>query len=317
VTRSADPEDPQIGMRLHELAGAEQAATLPQQAVAHLREALALHTRHYGERHPLTLSTEGELAAALSDVDGLVAAEPLFRRDIALRGEVFGADHVAVAAPLNNYAVALYMQHRYADAAPLFERAWKVWEKSLGADHANTRSARANYAGALAELGRDAEAEPILRQALADARRLDPPGTLTPKYNTLALALERGDRLAEAEAVLREGLANDVSVHAGNEIKYPWTRTLLGRVLRERGDLADAREQLEKALAAYDADDFPDGPKTATCLVELARVRSAQAAPPAALRPLLERALAAQEAKLGRDAPDSTATRAWLGRLPR
>ena len=314
VTRATDADGPGVASRLHELASAEQAASQPMQAIAHLREAYALHKKNYGERHPLTLSTEGELAFALSHSTNFAEAESLFQHNIALRGEVFGADHAALANPLNNYAVGLYTQHRYAEAAPRFERAWHIWEKALGADHVRTRQAKANYAGALTELGREAEAEPILRQSLAEAQRLDPPGTWGPKYNTLGVALEHQGNLAEAEDVLRQGLANDITVNAGLEIKYPWTRTLLGRVLYERGDLAGAREQLEKALVGYDTDDLPDGPKTATCLFELARLRQAQHEPGDRVKPLLERALAAQEAKLGPDDAATVATRELLAR---
>ena len=148
------------------------------------------------------------------------------------------------------------------------------------------------------------------------SRRLDPPRKQESPTNTLALLLERTQRLDEAERLLRANAALQAEANHGDTRSYPWTTTLLGRVLRERGDLVGAREQLERCLTAFDTDDFPDGPRTATCLVQLALVREAQHEATEQVRPLLERALAAQEAKLGRDDAETAATRTLLARVP-
>ena len=316
LARRVDPDDPIVASRLHELAAAEAAVAQPQQAIAHLREAYALHRRVHGERHPLTLSTEGELAFALANSAQYDESDALFERNVAARRAVFGADHVEVAIPLSNHGVSLYTRHRYAEAARSFGEAWKIWRAAHGAEHADTRSALTGYGGSLLEAGDATSAEPLLRQAYEMSRRLDPPRKQESPTNTLALLLERTQRLDEAERLLRANAALQAEANHGDTRSYPWTTTLLGRVLRERGDLSGAREQLERCFVAFDTDDYPDGPRTATCLVQLALVREAQREATTQVRPLLERALAAQEAKLGHDDAETVATRALLARLP-
>lgn len=316
ITRGADPSDPIIAQRLHELAGAEQQTGHIQEGIAHLREAFALHQKNEGALHPLTLSTEGELAQALGNTAAFDEAEALFKQNIDHRRNVFGAQHEQVAHPLNNYGINLFLQKRFVEAAQAFGAAWEIWRKTLGEEHASTRQVLTNYAGALTEAGDYAQAEPLLKQAYDYSLKLDPPRGQGSVTNTYGILLEKTGRLEEAEAVLRKGLAVQFQAYSGDEIHYIWPRVLLGRVLRERGDIAGAREQLEKALIANDKDDYPDGPKTATCLYLLALVRQAQHEPPTQLRPLLERALAVQEPKLGKDHADTVATREFLARLP-
>ncbi|MBA8888249.1 serine/threonine-protein kinase [Dokdonella fugitiva] len=316
LARRVDPDDPIVASRLHELAAAEAAVAQPQQAIAHLREAHVLHRRVHGERHPLTLSTEGELAFALANSAQYDESDALFERNIAARRAVFGTDHVEVATPLSNHGVSLYTRHRYAEAARSFGEAWRIWRTAYGPEHSSTRSALTGYGASLFESGDAATAEPLLRQAYEMSRRLDPPRNQESATNTLALLLERTQRLDEAERLLRANVALQAEANHGDVRVYPWTTTLLGRVLRERGDLAGAREQLERCFIAFDTDDYPDGPRTATCLVQLALVREAQHEAATQVRPLLERALTTQEAKLGRDDAETVATRALLARLP-
>ncbi|MGN6518712.1 MAG: protein kinase domain-containing protein, partial [Dokdonella sp.] len=304
-----DPDDPLVASRLHELAAAEAAAGQPSRAIAHLREAYALHRRVHGERHPLTLSTEGELAFALANSAQYAESDALFERNIAARRAVFGAQHPQVATSLNNVGVSLYVRRRHAEAAQSFGEAWRIWRATIGSEHASTRAALTGYGAALAEAGDVATAEPLVRQAYAMSQRLDPPRKQESSANTLALLLERTRRLDEAERVLRDNVELQSRANDGDVRRYAWTTTLLGRVLRERGDLAAAREQLERCFTAYDSDDYPDNPRAATCFVQLALVREAQHAATGDERALLERALAVQEAQLGKDDADAIATR--------
>jgi len=229
---------------------------------------------------------------------------------------VFGTDHAEVATPLNNQGVSQYTRHRYTEAARSFGEAWRIWRAAYGAEHSDTRSALTGYGGSLLEAGDFEAAEPLLLQAYEMSQRLDPPRKRESPINTLALLYERTQRLDEAERLLRANVALQAQANNGDARLYPWTTTLLGRVLRERGDLAGAREQLERCFIAFDTDDYPDGPRTATCLVQLALVREAQREAATQVRPLLERALAVQEAKLGRDDAETVATRALLAHLP-
>jgi len=315
LMRASDPGSPAVALRLHGLASIEQANAQTDQAIAHLREAVALHTAVRGPRHPLTAESEGELAQSLAQAGHYAEAEPMFVANIALRKDIFGATNARVASVLNNYGVMLYAQHRYAEAAPRFSQAWDIFKAALGTQHPNTRAALTGYGGALLEAGDLERAAPLLEQAFELGQQIDPPRARVSARNTYALLLERQNRLADAERILRTGLAEEIEAFKGDETQYTWTRTLFGRVLRERGNLLSAREQLEQALAGYDADNYPDGPRTAACLLQLALVRRAQGERAAAIRPLLERALSTQQSKLGSDHPDTKATAALLASI--
>jgi tetratricopeptide (TPR) repeat protein len=211
----------------------------------------------------------------------------------------------------------LYAQHRFAAAAAQFGEVWRIWNAALGPEHVNTRTALNGYGASLFETGDAERAEPLLQQAYEMSQRLDPPRNRGSARNTYALLLGRRGRLADAEKILRAGLAEDIAAYGGDETRMPFTRTLLGRVLRERGDIGGARDQFEHALVGYDTDNFPDGARTATCLYQLALVLQAQHEPAAKIRPLLERALPVQESNLGGDDPETVATRRLLAALRR
>jgi len=317
LARRSDPDAPVVATRLNSLAAVEQQIARPKEAVAHLREALALQRRVHGPRHPDTLLSEAELAHVLGGFNETTEAEALFRANIEMRRAVFGAHNSLTANPENNYGTMLYVLRRFAEAAPLFEDAWRIWRETLGEEHPSTRTALTNYAGALLETGEPARAEPLLRDAWAQAQRLDPPRAHRSARNTYAIALERLGRLEEAERLLHEGVAADHAAFNGDEAQLAITRTQLGRVLRKRGDLSGAREQLEAAFSGYDNDEFPDGPRSAACFYELALVRHLQHEASAAARPLLERALRAQQEKLGPDNAETKATAELLAKLTR
>ena len=50
-------------------------------------------------------------------------AEPVYKRDLAIREKALGPDHPDVAQSLNNLAELYSAQGRYADAEPLYKRA--------------------------------------------------------------------------------------------------------------------------------------------------------------------------------------------------
>jgi hypothetical protein len=59
------------------------------------------------------------------------AAEPLYRRAIAIDEVNFGSDHVELAGDLNNLASLLVETNRPSEAEPLMRRVADIVEKSL------------------------------------------------------------------------------------------------------------------------------------------------------------------------------------------
>ena len=85
------------------------------------------------------------------------AAEPLYRRALAIDEQSYGPDHPTVATRLNNLALLLRATNRLGEAEPLYRRAVQIlieFQRRTGHEHPNFRVTRANYYGLLEELGK-------------------------------------------------------------------------------------------------------------------------------------------------------------------
>jgi tetratricopeptide (TPR) repeat protein len=91
------------------------------------------------------------------------AAEPLYKRSLAIRETMQGADHPEVGIALMNLAELYRVQGRYADAEPLYKRTQSIYEKALGPDHPELGTALNNLAELYRAQGRYAETEPHLQ----------------------------------------------------------------------------------------------------------------------------------------------------------
>ena len=94
------------------------------------------------------------------------AAEPLYRRTLAINEQTRGPDHPIVATCLNNLALLLLATNRLAEAEPLMRRALAIDEASFGPDHPNVAIRLNNLTGLLHATHRHAEAEPLMRRHL-------------------------------------------------------------------------------------------------------------------------------------------------------
>jgi tetratricopeptide (TPR) repeat protein len=139
------------------------------------------------------------------------AAEPLYRRALAIDEQSRGPDHPEVAIRLNNLAVLLRATDRLAEAEPLYRRALAIRERGYGPDHPTVAQSLNNLAVLLKATNRLGEAEPLFRRALAiDEHSYGPdhPNVAT-DLNNLAELLRATDRSGEAEPLYRRALAID------------------------------------------------------------------------------------------------------------
>jgi tetratricopeptide (TPR) repeat protein len=81
---------------------------------------------------PRLAESLASLAGALRISGKYAAAEPLYKRVLALQEVSLGANSSEVAADANNLAVLYYDEDHYAQAEPLYERALGIWENTLG-----------------------------------------------------------------------------------------------------------------------------------------------------------------------------------------
>ena len=191
------------------------------------------------------------------------AAEPLYRRALAIDERSYGPDHPDVARDLNNLAVLLRATNRLAEADPLYRRALAIGERSYGPDHPTVARALSNLASLLQDTNRLDEAEPLYRRALAIGERSygpDHPNVAT-ALNNLAGLLLATNRLAEAEPLYRRALAIDERSYGPDHPDVARRLNNLASLLQDTNRLAEAEPLYRRALAIGERSHGPGPPR--------------------------------------------------------
>ena len=182
------------------------------------------------------------LALSLTDAGDYAAAEPLFRRALAINEKALGRDNPDVATELNNLAALLYAKSDYAAAEPLFRRALAIDEKALELGDPSLARDLSNFAILLHDKGDYAEAELLYRRALAiieKARGPDHP-KVARVLNGLASSLQDEGDYAGAEPLYRRALAISEKELGPDHPDVATKLNNLASLLFEEGDYAGA-----------------------------------------------------------------------------
>ena len=99
------------------------------------------------------------------------AAEPLFRRALAINERALGPEHPVTATSLNNLSALLSDKGDYDAAEPLYHRALAIRERALGPEHPDTMRSLKTLRRLLVKLGRFSEAELLRRRKPAIAKK--------------------------------------------------------------------------------------------------------------------------------------------------
>ncbi|MBL8725702.1 MAG: tetratricopeptide repeat protein [Planctomycetes bacterium] len=205
----------------------------PQDAKPHFDAAVAAYTDSLGAHHPLTLLLRVHRANNLVRANDTAAGGPELLTLCDLCREHLDEHAPTTVIATNSYAVLLLGQGRYQDALPFLDQALAAGRASAEADPRDTVITQLNLVSALREVGRLGEAEPLGRSAVAELLEV-----FGPDHPTTA---------------------------AG--------RSLHAETLRRLGKLAEARDQLEAALATRRAHNTSERPGHANEAFALARVR--------------------------------------------
>jgi tetratricopeptide (TPR) repeat protein len=263
--------------------------------------------------HPETADTLNVLALAHGASRAPAAAEPLFRRALAIRESALPPDHPELARSLGNLGHALLAAGRAKEATPLLRRAAAIAEAAFITPRPELAEALANLASLLLWEGEWAEGEALFRRALtiqATARGAEHPVVAGLRRTLAGLALRRGDA-AGAEAELRQALsALQATLPSGN-IALESAKLELGLLLLSDGRTAAAEPLLLGAHAALRAALGPRDPRLAESLLAMSRLAQARGNLAEAAR-LGDEALAALEPLEERLAP-AAAARFLLG----
>jgi tetratricopeptide (TPR) repeat protein len=131
-----------------------------------------------------------ELAVLLHSLGEYSAAEPLYKRALAIDEKVFGKKHPHVASELNNLADLYRAQGKYAEAESLFKQALAIDEKVFGKKHLKVAIALNNLAALYDTQGKYVEAELLYQRALGIFENVlgqEHPNTQTVRENLQAL----------------------------------------------------------------------------------------------------------------------------------
>ncbi len=186
----------------------EWLATLaPENALAHLERAIALHAQPSVSLARLHTRLAGWYDAHRAPKPALDE----YRAAVSVYEKLGRAEEAALAVALNDLGLALENQSPpgFAEAERLYRRALVIQERKLGARQVDTGITLNNLAGALGARGRFAEAEPLLRRALAVLDATLGPESLKSANcasNLGDLLTARGGAQAEVQALYRRAL---------------------------------------------------------------------------------------------------------------
>jgi tetratricopeptide (TPR) repeat protein/predicted Ser/Thr protein kinase len=221
----------------------------PARAEQELRRALETRLALYGETHPQVAVALVNLAATLSRQNRPAEALPLIERAAAVYAATVGEHHPLSAQTLLNLADAERELGRFAEGRAHAELARQRVQTALGEEHPLVASAE-NVLGLVA-LGEDRFAEAcdhLARALLLVERARGPDHPFAAHYGAaLGEALYRvGDYDA---ALVHEQRALDVYTQLGDEAMRGGALYVLGRTKLALGRRAEARADLEAALA--------------------------------------------------------------------
>ena len=223
-------------------------------AHAVLAEAAQRCEQVFGRTHPLTLHARTGLAQARVVQGELEAAErmlPVLLSDLRAAMPASAADLVSA---LQQHSYALTKRGDEEAAIQALQDASAIAGEHLSPVHRETLSARSLLGNTLATFGRDAEAIAVLQptvDALREAPDIQRPNTeLARLEGFLASSMIATGRLREAEELLRQVLSDQWALDGCDTIRNRYTRNMLALVRAYRGDLAEAIELQQQALAA-------------------------------------------------------------------
>jgi tetratricopeptide (TPR) repeat protein/predicted Ser/Thr protein kinase len=203
----------------------------------------------------------------LGDLEGALAAQ---RRALAIWQASFGSEHHTVARAQANLATMLCERNQCEEALALLEPALVTLEAKKGREHPTVGMTHMQVGQTLCELGSYDEALEHHRRALGIMQASKGAEHLDVQRARIDIAEVLYEQGHPAQAIEQLRLALAVVEHApGAELVIAEALVQLGLALLETGEIAAAREQLERALPLFAQTDLVD---RADAQLALARV---------------------------------------------
>ena len=289
--------------------------------------ALEMAVKRFGENHDRVAALALEFGKSHHANANHAAAEPLFRRALAIREAKAApsprpsskAGDKPQAASLGEIrwwlGETLNWLTRYGEAEPLLARAVQELERDLGADHEMTASALHDLGWSLRFQERYAESIPHYERAL----RIRTATLGEANFQTattalqLAWAFNGANRGEEAERMARHALALMQPILPDMHTDLGWANEALATVLADRKNYKDAGPFAERELTIKEHNFGASDIQTAYALHRLGNILMNQSKY-AAAEPMLRRALEIKEQVKGPGDVDVAYTLRELGR---
>ncbi|MFD9539382.1 tetratricopeptide repeat protein [Streptomyces sp. NPDC060022] len=219
-------------------------------AIPLYRILLAHREATLGKKHPDTLGSRINLAAAYQEAGNLEQALPIFETTLTQCEEVLGIDHPQTLIASNNLGHAYEAAGNVKQAISLHKATLVKRTNIFGAAHPKTLTSLNNLAYAYEASGNLGEAIPLYKDSLAAHEQVlgdMHPQTLHSRFNLARACMEAGN-LAEALDLHRGTLAQREIVLGDIHPKTLDSRNDLARVYQATGDLLKAISLHEATL---------------------------------------------------------------------
>ena len=224
------------------------------EAIATLDPALARWRARNAPEDDRYAAALASLVVAEDGMGDTVRSESRLRDLLALKQRIYTAPHGAIAATLRELALVVGRDSaRDAEARTLLDQALAMQRQVFGADHAEIVETLAARASMLVDQQRLGEAETAYRQALAMCERAAIKSEICPHARSdLGMAYYRENRLDEAEAQMRQALAERRALFGENHPTIGYSLSALSNVAAKRKDKALAIDLAAQALATLE-----------------------------------------------------------------
>jgi tetratricopeptide (TPR) repeat protein/predicted Ser/Thr protein kinase len=171
-----DPPDPVLLVQtLNRLSTAQGELGQLPEAMATAQRAVDIATVAFGPEHPLVGSAVQSLATSQARRGQLEAAESNCRRALSIKIGAFGDDALAVANTLGNLGLVLSYEHKNIDALDVSQRALAIRLARLGPDHPDVALSYGVLGDIQVDLNRLDDALESARRQLAITEKTDGP----------------------------------------------------------------------------------------------------------------------------------------------
>lgn len=233
-----------IGQIFHQLGNYEESGPL-------LNKALTIQKNTFGNNHPETAASLGQLGKLKGSLGEYEEAEQLLRESL----HIFNSNHISdtplLAEVQSNLAFVVRRRGDYQQAEELYKNVIEILHGNYGPDYIQTINMQNRLATTLFNQGMYNETETIYREVLEKRRNLlgDIHPSLAESMNSLGALLMNLGRFQEAEELLNKALDIRLQTLGPNHPKVALTYNNLGIVYRDQGLFGDSKTHFDKAIS--------------------------------------------------------------------